>query len=238
MDSMKKLNVTVTARFASFLNEAAEHGKPASEVTEILAEALTAAREYRDEDAGELLRSILQESEVPFKAEEFLKLAQEPALAIHIGSPKTVSNCPFGRTHIGLDAGEVRTDVLAERTFAEWRVALKTVKTRQTVIIYKATLPVAIYRDVTWGRSPDEMPNKQSGRENMGRHFIASGEVTFFGPGKTFTIDTRPNSGGLIRPHLTNERPMDTNDAVLAYVGSHSRERKAVQQPLDLLDIG
>lgn len=237
MNARKKLNVEVSALFAGILSDAAERGRPAAEVTEVIAEAWIAAKDNRDEAAGSLLRSILGDPNSLFKAEDFLRLAQEPAVGVHVGDPRAVTHCPFDRSSVGLEVGEMRPHILVERTFAEWRVGPKTVRNRHIVIIYKASQPVAIYRDVTWGRSPDVLPDKQPGRHNKGRHFIASAEVTFFGPGKTFKFEAHTDERGFIRPHLSDERLLDLMDPVLSYVGSHPRERKAVQQPLDMLDI-
>lgn len=236
MHTRKKINVEVSAGFADILSEAASRGMPAVEVTEMFAEAWTMAKGNDDAAAGTLLRRVLSENGSVFKGEDFIACAKEPAVGVHVGDPRTVTNCPFGRDYVGIDAGELRPDVLVERTFAEWRVGPKTVRSRHIVIIYKASQPMAIYRDVTWGRSPDQLPDGQPGRQNKGRHYVASAEVTFFGPGKTYAFEAHADERGFIRPHLSNERPLDQTDPVLSYVLSHRRERRAVQQPLDLLD--
>ncbi|HCJ53369.1 MULTISPECIES: hypothetical protein [Glutamicibacter] len=234
----KKINVSVDGEFAGWLASAASRGISAADATAKVAQAVTAACAFDDALAGRILRGIIPTEGSAFRGEEFEELTSELPVAIHIGAPRSVENCPFGRAEVGLDAGERDPEILLERTFAEWRISRKTKRHRDLVVIYKNTEPVACYRNFVWSESPDERLDGVPGRQNKGRHYLASGDVTFFELGTTYRFSTEVK-GRFIRAQLTDGEGanMDMSDEVLAYLASHTRQRKAVQQPLDLLDM-
>src|SRR5699024_618155 len=119
-----------------------------------------------------------------------------------------------------------------ERSYAEWKTAQTK---RRTVIIFKASVPILIYREVQWKAAPVLLPGGGT-RDFYGRHYISSGVVVVLPSKQVFDLTTGPDSRGFIRPSLTNPRPMDLADPLLQYVEPRRRDRKAVQQPIDLLE--
>lgn len=234
----KKLHLRTGERFYSRYTDAIDNGRTSQEVTDALADAWHLAEGGNDKEAGDVLRGLLvPPAGEPFDAADYLRAAKAPAVAVHVGVTRPVDHCPFGRDVVGIDASVEKPEEIVERTFAEWRLSAKTLRDRHTVIIYSAGEPIAMYRNVTWGRSPDELPNGEPGRHNKGRHYVADAQVTLFGPGLTFTMTTGPDADGFIRPEIVDGRPWDQYDPVLAYVASHQRQRPTVQQPVDLLGM-
>lgn len=234
---MQKMNVEVSPAFAEVLHQGEGRGRSAAEVTEALAKALAAAADHDDQATGDLLRKVLEQPAQPFEADEFMALVGRPALGIHMGPPRPVNGCPFERTSVGVELQEQDPHVLAECTYAEWKIGPETLRSRDTVIVYKFSHPIAVYEDVVWGRSPDKYPDDSQKRENTGRHYIASARVTFVEPARTFQLDTYRNAQGFIHPSLSNEQRMSRHDPLMEYVASHPRERPNARQPLDLLGI-
>lgn len=236
--STKKLNLTVDGDFSLLLNEGVSLGRSALEVTKGLSVGWRQAMRGEDAAAAKTLRDLLAEpTGAPFEAEEYMRVAKSPALAIHMGVTRPVDHCPFRRDFVGIDTDEMDPFTIVERTFAEWRLSLKTRRDRRDVINYKVSRPVAMYRNVTWAASPDELPNGVPGRHNKGRHFVEDAQVTLFGPGLTYTVRTTKDEEGFIRPEILDRRPWDQFDPVLAYVASHQRQRPTVQMPVDLLGM-
>lgn len=220
---------------SALLELAIRHGLTNEDALGIVAAAWTTANVGEHQRAGEMLHDILNPTANLFNAVEFKNIARRPALGIHMGDPKAVTKCPFGRGYVGINANETDPQVLAERTSAEWSINQKWTKQRDTVIVYKRGEPVAIYRNVEWDRSPDLQPNGES-RDNKGRFFIRAADVTFFKAGETYALDYAQDEQGFWRPILTHGRPWDTADPVLSYAANRPRRRKAVRQPVDLLD--
>lgn len=229
---MARINTEVTPSFERVIERASDQGLSVSDISEITAAAIAAAEIDDDQEASRLLRSIVTSERPPLDTEFIRNQLGGRALGIHMGSPLSVINCPFGRTEVGIDPGTTDPFTLVDMTFAEWKTAQTS---RKTVIFFKLGTPVLLYRDVVWVDSPPAAPG-HDGRDFHGRHYIASGEVTVLETGEVFDFWTDKDSDGMVRPYLS-PRSTNAHDDLVQHLQRRSRARKSITQPIDLLDM-
>lgn len=231
---VKKRVIEGSPAFENLLESTEKNGMTSAETTDVLAtaQALSVSEDQKDHtDLISLLRSLTNPTREPIDPSILQTMEPTKLLGIHLGSIMAVTGCPFGRDFVGVDMSEKDPTILVERSYAEWKTAQTR---RRTVIIFKASVPILIYREVQWKTAPVFLPGGGT-RNFYGRHYMSSGVVVVLPSKQVFDLSTGPDSEGSIRPILTNPRPMDPTDPLIQYVEPRRRDRKAVQQPIDLL---
>lgn len=236
MQSRRKLNVEVSDEFLLVLQEATEYmGLSAKDVTSHIVRALDCSKSGNFEQAGRILMGIVpnRNSIKLFNADEFSTLTRSNVLGYHAGEPKKMRENKQGLLIAGISLDETDSKTLLMSTFANFRLAKKTIKTKDIVVIYKSTNPVVIYEDVVWGSYQTEDLKTPS----VTKYYIKSSKVTLLPLNKTMDFRVGGLLNGTLVPNVTRVRDCDTSDPVLSYLATHNRQKQAVQQPLDLMDM-
>lgn len=232
-----------TVELLALVDEAGTHGYGTADIAATLVAATRAARDGRDQEAGDALRHMVNGAEAlkhPVKRTALEDLADSKVLGIHLAAARDIVDEEgiFDRDHVG--AGVTETDVrrLIEASFAEW-------KTRQTsastIVVYRLGEPKLLYVNADWQALPDQLNDTYLPAWRAGRKYIAAADVIpLAGPqaGKLLHLTTDELGDAPAHVNLTDPEDLPTQYADLyTYARSHGRLSPTKgRQPVDLLN--
>lgn len=241
--------LTASLRLLELYRRSHEQGLAPEEVSEMITRAITLSGSRRKDDQREavsLLRSTLSAPRDEIDIDVLHELTEASVLGFHIGAERTESNCPFGRTTIGLPDsleafGELTDLEIIERTFGDWR--RRSEEDNDALVFHRGEL-VAAYTDTRWAASPEELPDGTA-RGAVGRSYISTADVVVIRQTRAepvaargYTLEVRPDKDGFLRPEITADFEHDLEDeSMISYAAQRIRTRPSAHQAIDLLQV-